>query len=168
MGEFLTFQFGKKFKIPTAVIRYHNIYGPRMEDKHVIPEFIMRMNDDVSPFPIYGGNETHAFCYLDDAFKATCAVAESDKTDQEIVHFGNSQEEIKIADLTKTLMKLMQKKFGLKENDGRSSSLSRRCQYTTKPKDLTGFESEIQLEDGLKKNGGLVLGQPLKDITCLI
>ena len=40
MGEFLCLRFGRQFKIPATVIRYHNIYGPRMGQKHVIPDFI--------------------------------------------------------------------------------------------------------------------------------
>src|SRR5437660_999007 len=82
-------QFGRTNSIPTTVIRYHNIYGARMGYRHVIPEFILRAHRRESPFAIYGGGETRAFCHVDDAVRATHVVAVTPETNQEIVHIGN-------------------------------------------------------------------------------
>ena len=90
MGEFLCLQFGKKANVSTSVVRYHNIYGPRMGDKHVIPEFIARIEKGENPFRIYGGSETRAFCYVDDAVEATYRVAAASSCGNEVIHIGNS------------------------------------------------------------------------------
>ena len=62
--------------------------------EHVLPEFFKRVHDKVNPFPIFGGQETRAFCVVEDAVKATEAVMLG-----EIIHVGNSAQEIKILDL---------------------------------------------------------------------
>lgn len=150
MGEFLSVYFGKKFNVSASVIRYHNIYGPRMGFKHVIPEFIFRLKKRENPFNIYGGNETRAFCYVDDAVKATHLVATTPECDSEIVHIGNSTETT-INDLAILMMDIFGEKFDLKEHGGFSSSVSRRCPDTSKLKELTGFEAKINLRNGVAR-----------------
>ncbi len=151
MGEFLCIYFGKKFNVPASVIRYHNIYGPRMGDKHVIPEFALRLKEGENPFRIYGGNETRAFCYVDDAVKATHMVATEPKCADEVVHIGNSKEETTINDLAMLMMDIFGEKHELQECGGRSGSVSRRCPDTSKLKKLTGFEAQINLREGVTR-----------------
>jgi nucleoside-diphosphate-sugar epimerase len=139
MGEFLCLQYGKTYEVSVSVIRYHNIYGPRMGSKHVIPEFALRLKKHENPFRIYGGDETRAFCYVDDAVKATNMAATSPACDNEIIHIGNSKEEISINNLAKLMMELFNVQYDLKECGSRSSSVSRRCPDTSKLNRLTGF-----------------------------
>ena len=47
VGEFLSFNFSDLFSVPTSVIRFHNIYGPRMGMSHVIPELLKRCKESV-------------------------------------------------------------------------------------------------------------------------
>lgn len=159
MGEFLCFRFGQHVNIPTSVVRYHNIYGPRMGSKHVIPEFILRIRDHERPFRTYGGNETRAFCYVDDAVEATRAVAISDTCSGEIIHIGNSKEEIQILDLAKAVMSEMGEDLPIVEQGRRSGSVSRRCPDTSKLRKLTGFEAKVSLKDGLRRTVGWYLSR---------
>lgn len=151
MGEFLCFHFGQKQKVPTAVVRYHNIYGPRMGTKHVMPEFIARMQRRETPFRIYGGKETRAFCYVDDAVIATYLVGTSSSCDGEIVHIGNSREEIEIEALARLMMDELGERVEIQECGGRAGSVMRRCPDTNKLKKLTGFEAEMGLKEGLAR-----------------
>lgn len=56
------------------IARLHNVYGPDMGRKHVVPEFCLRMSElarkhphGVIPFPVQGtGQETRSFCWIDD------------------------------------------------------------------------------------------------------
>jgi nucleoside-diphosphate-sugar epimerase len=151
MGEFLCFQFGSTCGVPTSVIRYHNIYGPRMGDKHVIPEFIARVGRRETPFAIYGGSETRAFCHIGDAVRATHLVATTAACDQQIVHIGNAREEITIERLARRVMAAMGVELPIEEKGRRSASVSRRCPDTAKLKALTGFEAQVSLEQGLRE-----------------
>jgi len=150
MGEFLCSQFGKQAGVPTSVIRYHNIYGPRMGTKHVIPEFFLRLFARETPFRIFGGNETRAFCYIGDAVEATHKVADTPECVGEIVHIGNANEEIAIEKLAIMMMDLTGERFPILEQGRRASSVGRRCPNTEKLKRLTGFEAKTGLREGLQ------------------
>ena len=149
MGEFLFFHYGKKFNTEITVLRYHNIYGPRMGNKHVIPELIMRLNNNENPLKLYGGTETRSFCYIFDAIEATYQVAQSPRCIGEIIHIGNSKEEIRIINLTNKLISLMGLDIRIENTSGPEASVIRRCPDTSKLKKLTGFESQINLDEGL-------------------
>ena len=149
MGEFLCTQFGRSNNVPATVIRYHNIYGPRMGQKHVIPEFILRAHRRESPFAIFGGDETRAFCHVDDAVAATYRVAVTPACEQQIVHIGNSTEEITIHQLAELLFQLMNLQLPIEERGRRSGSVSRRCPDTAKLNQLTGFTPRVSLQQGL-------------------
>ena len=151
MGEFLCSHFGKTFNTPVTIIRYHNIYGPRMGNRHVIPEFIYRLKERENPFPIYGGTETRAFCYVDDAVVATHLVAVNKNCENEIIHIGNSTEEITIENVARLIMNHLGEEFDIKECGSRSGSVSRRCPDTHKLKRLVGFEANINLKKVLSR-----------------
>jgi len=151
MGEFLCSNFGEKHSIPTTVIRYHNIYGPRMGNKHVIPEFIMRIASGEDPFTLNGQSETRAFCYVEDAVEATFQVADHSICAGEIIHIGNSSEEITIGNLAKLVMREMDIDRKIDDLGRISGSVSRRCPNTSKLKELTGFNSKVSLKNGIKR-----------------
>lgn len=160
MGEFLCAQFGRTRGVPATVIRYHNIYGPRMGTKHVIPEFILRLRRRENPFKIYGGGETRAFCYIEDAVEATRLVAGTSGCAGEIVHIGNSREEITIEALARLLMDHVGERFDIQECGGRSGSVQRRCPDTSKLTALTGFEARVPLKEGLARTANWYLSRP--------
>ncbi len=151
IGELLTVNYLRTKKIPFSIIRYHNIYAGRMGFEHVLPEFCKRIFDKQNPFKIFGGSETRAFCYVDDAIEATAAVMNSQKCDGEIVHIGKSDEEISIKDIAEKLCRIANFDCEFEIEAAPSGSVNRRCPDTTKLKLLTGFEAKINLETGLKK-----------------
>ncbi len=151
MGEFLCLQFGKTQQIQTSVVRYHNVYGPHMGENHVISEFIQRLNEGENPLRVYGADETRAFCYIDDAVEATLAVANCEQAENEIVHIGNSEEEISSAHLAELLIALKKMKCSIQGEQGREGSVSRRCPDTTKLFELTGIKAKIGLKEGLRR-----------------
>jgi nucleoside-diphosphate-sugar epimerase len=153
IGELLTINFLNAKQVPFSIVRYHNIYGPRMGFDHVIPEFCKRVFDKANPFTVYGGEETRAFCYVLDGVMASVAVMISDKTNGQIVHIGNSSEEIKISDLASTLLKILGYEAELDIKEAPKGSVKRRLPNTDKLKLLTGFSAKIPLKEGLKLTG---------------
>jgi nucleoside-diphosphate-sugar epimerase len=134
-----------------CIIRYHNIYGPRMGFEHVIPQFIERTIKDDGDFKIFGGQETRTFCYVEDGVEATRLVMESDETNGKTIHIGRDDDEIKIIDLAKNLFEIaeVERKFDVRPApDG---SVMRRCPNIEKLKGL-GFSPKVDLKEGLKKS----------------
>jgi nucleoside-diphosphate-sugar epimerase len=150
IGEILTINFLRAKNVPYSIVRYHNVYGPRMGFDHVIPEFCKKIFDRANPFPIFGMEETRAFCYVSDGVKATVAVMECEKTNQQIVHIGNGSEEIKILDMAFLLFKCADYKAKIEIKESPAGSVKRRCPDISKLTSLTGFIPEVKLEQGLK------------------
>lgn len=150
MGEFLCLQFGRENNLPVSVVRYHNVYGPRMGREHVIPQFVDRVRKRENPFNIYGGQQTRAFCYVEDACEATRLVAATPACAGEIVHIGNPQE-TRIADLARLVMEQMGFEAAIKEHGPRSDSVERRCPDVSKLERLTRFRARVGLKDGLAR-----------------
>jgi len=152
IGEILFINYARVNDFPMSIIRYHNSYGPRSGFDHVIPKFLERIIKKEDPFNIFGTDDTRSFCYIDDTIRATQMVMESEKTNGEIVHIGNNEEEIKMIDLAQKMFDLFDfhpKKIEM--NGGVKGSVNRRCPDLTKIKELTGYEASVSLEEGLKK-----------------
>lgn len=150
-GELLTVNYCRKFEVPFKIIRYHNVYGIRMGYDHVLPEFFKRIYKKVNPFPIFGGQETRAFCAVADAVKATEAVMLSEKCNGEIIHIGNSSREIKIIDLLRIVLDIADFHPNIDARPAPEGCVMRRCPNTEKLFELTGFRAQIKLEDALPK-----------------
>lgn len=86
--------------------RYYNVYGPRMGHSHVIPELIGRINDGVTPFPLYGAHQTRAFCHVDDAVTATIGLMALPTAEPVLANIGNDTEEIRVLDLVRRLFRI--------------------------------------------------------------
>jgi len=150
IGELLTINYFKKIKVPFSIIRYHNIYGPRMGFEHVIPEFCKRIYNQENPFTVFGGDETRAFCYIDDAVEASILVMRKEECNGQVIHVGNSKEEITIIELAEKMLQLSSSEASIQIKKGPAGSVKRRCPNTAKLKRLTGFEAKVDLLEGLK------------------
>ncbi len=136
--------------IDFSIIRYHNIYGPRMGTEHVIPQFVERIVKKENPFRVFGGKETRTFCFVEDAVRATQLVMESEKTPAQTIHIGRSDGEIRIIDLAKKLFRIAKVNPKIKIEKAPKGSVARRCPDVSKLKKL-GFKPAVSLEEGLKK-----------------
>ena len=150
-GEFLISSFIKNSKINGCIVRFHNIYGPRMGNKHVIPELINRIEKSKTNLKIYGGKQTRAFCYIDDAINFLYLLSKKKKFQFEIYHIGNSKAEIKILLLVKKILNLLNKKLKIKDYGEPSASVARRCPNINRIIRETKYKPKINLNTGLLK-----------------
>jgi nucleoside-diphosphate-sugar epimerase len=157
LGESAFFSYGKKLGIHTTVVRYQNIYGPRMGFKHAIPHIIERIYNGENPVKIYGADQTRAFCFCTDAAEATVLALESEKSDQQVYHIGNDNE-ITIEELTRSLGKIMAYSGSYEKAPTYPGSVSRRCPDIGKAQQDLGYQPGIGLEEGLKKTVEWYLG----------
>jgi nucleoside-diphosphate-sugar epimerase len=150
LGEAAFFAYGKKLGIHTTVVRYQNIYGPRMGFKHAIPHIIERMYKGENPVKIYGAEQTRAFCFCTDAAEGTVLALESDVSDQQVYHIGNS-DEITIDTLTRTIGAVMGYSSAYENAPTYPGSVSRRCPDITKARNELGYDPKVALDEGLRK-----------------
>ena len=145
-GELATVAASKQFSIPYTIIRYHNVYGPRMGYKHVIPDFLRRAQAGV--YELYGFQDTRSFIYVTDAVDATIIVADNNSMANEIVNIG-SKDEITILALAEKILSLMGINSEIVCHPSPKGSVSRRAPDLSKLSRLTGFKPKVSLDKGL-------------------
>lgn len=154
--ELLAIHYTAKSSLRTVICRPHNFYGPDMGMGHVIPQFILRMkklreNSSIRgiDFPIQGtGEETRAFCYIDDAVEGILRCAAQGKS-REVYNIG-TEDEITIADLAAQIAGLLGLRINLISGESLTGGTRRRCPSIAKIQTL-GYEPKISLRDGLMK-----------------
>ncbi len=156
LGELLTLHYIQNSKMRRIIFRPHNIYGPQMGWKHVIPQVLKKVYDASSGFKkdkavitIQGsGKESRSFCYIDDAVKGIL-ICERRGKDGEVYNVGKEQE-ISIQDLIKAIGKILHIKIKTKFTPLLEGSPKKRCPDVSKLKSL-GYRPGVSLDQGLKK-----------------
>ena len=156
-GEIATINGCRQFDVPFTIVRYHNAYGPRMGDKHVVPDFLLRARRGV--FELYGYDDSRSFIYADDAARATVALAETESAAGEIVNVGGERE-IRIRDLGEMMMKLCGFEGEIVLHPSPAGSVKRRAPKLDRLRELIGYEETVSLEEGLKRTAKAYL-EPL-------
>lgn len=148
-GELAAFAAAEQFGTLITVIRFHNVFGPRMGDKHVIPDFISRAQRGI--YELNGYKDTRSFIFVTDAVEACSLVADSPNTINQVINIGGEQE-ISMLDLGKLILRVMGKhneKIVCKPSP--RGSVYRRAPNIDKLRSLTGFKAKVSLEDGIRK-----------------
>lgn len=105
-------------------LRPHNIYGPNMGDRHVIPnliEKIMNLAPD-EDLKIFNPTHVRSFCYINDAVNQVLHLVGSDKSGN--YNIGNPHEPITIFELAQMLLQKMKKKNNITRLPGTKGSPS--------------------------------------------
>ncbi|MBI4329585.1 MAG: SDR family NAD(P)-dependent oxidoreductase [Chloroflexi bacterium] len=150
-GEVLLHSYARVHSLPISIVRYHNVYGPRMGTEHVIPEFCFRLRQREDPFIINGAKNTRAFCYVTDAVRATQLVAETREAAGGTFNVGNSLEEVTIKDLALRLFDIANFHPAIREGKAPAGSVDRRCPDTHRLQQLTGYTPSVSLAIGLRE-----------------
>lgn len=90
--------------IPFVIARLHNVYGPRMGVRHVVPEVTLRAARRENPFRLRSASATRAFTFVDDVTRALSALSHCG--DNQTLHVG-SGEATSIRDLCRSVMAIV-------------------------------------------------------------
>jgi nucleoside-diphosphate-sugar epimerase len=149
LGEMACIHYSKQYNFDSTIVRYHNIYGPRMGTEHVIPEFIIRLKNDQTQLEMYGGDQYRTFCYCTDAAKMTINVMDSKQSSGKIINIGNDENNIKISTIGKNLAKIMRITPKFVENGAPEGSVKKRIPDLTLIKKMKCYVAEVPFKEGL-------------------
>lgn len=150
LGESGFLNYSRMLGFETTIVRYHNVFGPRMGFKHVIPHLAQRFLNNEQPFKVYGHDQTRSFCYITDAVEGTVLAMETEGTNGEIYHIG-SEQEITIEALIHEAGQIMGYEGSYENAPTYPGSVSRRCPDISKASRELGYRPKIDWKDGLKK-----------------
>jgi nucleoside-diphosphate-sugar epimerase len=148
-GEIGFLNYARVYGFEILIVRYHNVYGPRMGFKHVIPQIVQRFLNNENPFIIYGHTQTRSFNFIDDAVQGTVLAMEKG-INLNIYHIG-SREEITIRNLVESVGELLNFKGSYIDGPIHLGSVNRRCPEIKKSEIELGYIPNTYLAEGLKK-----------------
>jgi len=149
-GEYLCHVYRKSFGVPTVILRYFTVYGPRQRSDMAFHTFIKKALED-KPIQIYGdGEQSRDFTYVTDCVKATAAVALAEHVIGETLNVGGKERSSVLAIVT-LLEKLLDKKIQLEFSSGAIGEPKHTWADISKAEKLIGYEPTVSLEMGLKK-----------------
>ena len=135
-------------------LRYFNVYGPRMDVHGLYTEVLVRWMERISegkpPLILGDGRQTMDFVYMGDIARANMLAATSDLTD--VVFNVASGTETSLLELAEMLLKVMRSDLSVEHGPARAvNGVTRRLADTSAAREQLGFESEVDLEEGLTR-----------------
>jgi UDP-glucose 4-epimerase len=135
-------------------LRYFNVYGPRMDIHGVYTEVLVRwmerINAGLPPLINGDGSQTMDFVYIGDIARANILAADSAATD-EVFNIACGVE-TSLLELAQQLIAVMGADLEVEFGPARAAAaVTRRLADTRKARDVLGFETEIDLEEGLRR-----------------
>ena len=154
-AETLFFDYWRQHKLRIKVARIFNTYGPRMHpnDGRVVSNFIVQalQNQDITMFG--DGQQTRAFCYVDDLIEGFIRLMKSEDDVTGPINLGNPGEftmlelASAVIELTGSRSKIIHKPLPADDPRQRKPDIS-------KAKSALGWEPKVPLREGLTKTIG--------------
>ena len=140
-----------KYGIDTFSLRYFNVYGPRQDNRMVIPKFFEQALQNKS-ITVYGdGKQTRDFTFIDDTIESTILIAEKCKKN-ETFNIARGVD-TSMNELAKTIIEITNSKSKVINVDAPfiryDFDVEKRCGDSTKLNKFTGFQPGIDLKEGL-------------------
>jgi UDP-glucose 4-epimerase len=171
--ELIAFNYHRERFRRVQVFRPHNVYGPDMGWKHVIPQFIMRAIKAVRahpegtvPFAVQGdGSETRAFCYVDDIVDGILLM-QAKGVHRNVYHIGHP-EMVTIAEVVELLGALFGRSFSLVPSAAAEGGTRVRCPDVGKLAAL-GYAPKVPLAEGLERTANWYREHPAPAADTLL
>jgi len=148
-GENFAKLFTELYKVPIISLRYFNVYGPRIDfnsDYSLVIGKFLKQNSENNPLTIFGdGEQTRAFCYIDDVVEANIKALESKKLKGgEVINVGSeiSQTVNYLAELIGGEVQYLPPRPG----DVRHTKAD-----ISKARELLDWEPKVSFEEGVEK-----------------
>lgn len=146
-GEALCAQSG----VPFTVCRPHNVYGPRMGLRHVIPELLQRAHvarpgDGIE---VWSVDHTRTFCYVADAVAMLALAADSQAACNATLNIGAAGPETTIKQLAELIFSAVGRPLTLVPRPATPGSPVRRCPDMARTEKMLGFRAGIGLAEGV-------------------
>jgi dTDP-glucose 4,6-dehydratase len=155
MGEYYCRNFSELYGLETVALRYFNVYGPRQNPKsryaNVIPIFLKRLLDGVSPEVHWDGKQSRDFVHVDDVVAANILAMKKTNISGEAFNIG-SHSEIRIIDCLLAIQKILGlKKVKIIHGPKREGDVRRTFADITKARRLLGFRPGVSFKEGLRR-----------------
>ncbi len=151
-GEILLKYYNLKYRLNTIVLRYFNVYGPRMKGgpyASVIHNFIVSLSKNLRPVIFGDGKQTRDFIYVDDVVEAS--IRSIDLEGFNIFNIGSGVE-TSILDLLNMISSILgQKNISPIYKPRRRHEIYRIKADISKAREILNWSPKVPLEDGIRR-----------------
>ncbi|MGC8912234.1 MAG: NAD-dependent epimerase/dehydratase family protein [Nitrososphaeria archaeon] len=154
VGELYCNYFHDYYKLPVAIARYFNVYGPGEVPgryRNVIPNFMWWAMHN-QPLPITGtGEETRDFTFVEDIVDGTLRMGVVEEAVGEAINLA-SETETRVIDLANWINEITGNKAGVVYKPRRDwDKAIRRRASIEKARRILGYEPKTDMRTGLRK-----------------
>jgi UDP-glucose 4-epimerase/UDP-glucuronate decarboxylase len=149
-GELAVIHYCASVNKPFVITRYHNVYGPRMGNEHVIPQLYRRAVEGQNPLVVYSADHERAFCFVSDAVAATILAMRAPAASGETINVGNDTEEIAMGELARRILTKGGIASEIAPRPAANDPIKRRCPDVSKARRLLNYHPSVSLDRGLE------------------
>jgi dTDP-glucose 4,6-dehydratase/UDP-glucuronate decarboxylase len=162
MAETLAWTFHRVYQVKVSIVRPFNFYGPgfRLDDKRVLPDFLLSVLTRQPIVMHSDGRPTRSFCYISDAVRGIWRVMFAGKGG-EAYNVGNDEAEVSTADLAECVSTIAADLMGgpkcqiiyraSEDPDYLTDNPKRRCPNLIKLRAIAGWTPKVGLSAGLRR-----------------
>ena len=153
-ADAIAMSFFNTFNLPLTVVRPFNTYGPRQSARAVIPTIITQILAGKKSIKLGSLHPTRDFNYVEDTCRGFIGLAECDAAIGKTVNIGSNRE-ITVGDLVNLIKEIIGAEVTIETEDQRKrpeqSEVERLWCDNSKIRELTGFEPQVSLREGLTR-----------------
>lgn len=150
--ELYSYTFSQTYNLPTACLRYFNVFGPRQNIDSaycgVIPKFITTLLKGQQPIIHGDGTQTRDFVFVKNIAEANIQVAKSDVTGVYNIAHGST---INIKELLEKICEMMGYDFNPKYENTRYGDIKNSVADISKAEKDFGYVNEHDFDNELKE-----------------
>jgi UDP-glucose 4-epimerase len=146
--EHYALNYNELHNLPTVVLRYFTVYGPRMRPNMAISNFVSRCLNGNPPVVYGSGEQTRDFTYIDDIVDANRRLLKTDAADGEVINIG-STDNISIAELAKHVRDELNPGAEIQYTEGFDSDAKHSHADVSKATKLIGYEPTMPIREGV-------------------
>jgi len=149
--EHLSLAYWTQHRLPTAVVRPFNIYGPGQVGEGALSVFIKRAIRD-EDLAIHGsGTQIRAWCYVDDMIAGILACLEHPNAVGKAFNIGNPRAVTTIYGLANTVIRLLSAKSKIVFQWKDYADIELRVPDANWARSQIDFEAKVDLEEGIPR-----------------
>ncbi|MCG5238768.1 NAD-dependent epimerase/dehydratase family protein [Azospirillum doebereinerae] len=139
--------------VPFTIVRFHNVYGPRMGRSHVVPQLLEKAHrlPAGAALGVASAGHCRSFCYVDDAVEYLTRMAALPACAGEVFNIGTQEPELPIGAVARVILDAVGRDNPVEPLPDTPGSPNRRAPDMGKAIAATGYRSRIDLPDGVRR-----------------
>ena len=147
-AEHLCSLYHQSFAVPTVILRYFTVYGPRQRPDMAFHRFCKAMIER-NPVHIHGdGQQTRDFTYVSDAVEATMLAAQQDAAIGQVMNIAGGAC-VSLTHVLHLLQDIGGAPLAIVHGQEQHGDVHDTCADTTRAQHLLGYHPNMSLQDGL-------------------